>query len=145
MMINEPVIIDDVEVSCCDHYKSNGKCRIPHYQHGIKYTCCNCNEWDCYFKQLARRIQENEELRKKREENTTFYLTKYANKDSECLELQHKISVLTQTLLGIKDIAEENIRIADLEGLNGVYRRGLAKQILQIIKSCKGVEDDNRN
>lgn len=61
-MINEPVIIDGVEVSCCDHYKSNGKCRIPHYQHGIKYTCCNCNEWDCYFKQLARKGQKNEKL-----------------------------------------------------------------------------------
>lgn len=36
-------------------------------------------------------------------------------------------------LTEIKGIAEENIRIADLEGLNGVYRRGLAKQILQKI------------
>ena len=71
--------------------------------------------------------------------------TIYANKDSECLELQHQVNVLTQSLLEIKDVAEENIRIADLEGLNSVYRRGLAKQILQIIKSCKGVEDDNRN
>ena len=35
-----------------------------------------------------------------------------------------------QALDEIKEIAEENIRIADLEGLNGVYRRGLAKQIL---------------
>ena len=113
MMINEPVIIDGIEVSCCDHYKSNGKCRIPHYIQNVKYTCCNCNEWDCYFKQLARKGQENEKLEK--------------------------------TLLGIKDIAEENIRIADLEGLNGVYRRGLAKQILQKIKDCKGVENDNRN
>ena len=33
----------------------------------------------------------------------------------------------------MKDIAEANIRIADLDGLNGVYRRGLAKQILQKI------------
>lgn len=38
-----------------------------------------------------------------------------------------------QTLAEIKRIAEENIRIADLEGLNGVYRRGLAEQILQKI------------
>ena len=38
-----------------------------------------------------------------------------------------------QTLTEIKGIAEETIRIADLEGLNGVYRRGLAKLILQKI------------
>ena len=42
-------------------------------------------------------------------------------------------SKLEQTLAEIKEIAEENIRIADSEGLNGVYRRGLVKQILQKI------------
>lgn len=40
-------------------------------------------------------------------------------------------------LTEIKGIAEENIRIADLEGLNGVYRRGLAKQILQKISEVE--------
>ena len=93
-MINEPVIIDGVEVSCCDHYKSNGKCRIPHYQHGIKYTCCNCNEWDCYFKQLARKEQEcnklyiqlkaDEEYHKE-EENTLRKIIK--NKEERNIEL----------------------------------------------------------
>ena len=48
---------------------------------------------------------------------------------------------LKQTLIEIKEIAEENIRIADLEGLNGVYRRGLAEQILQKISGCE-VEDE---
>lgn len=38
-----------------------------------------------------------------------------------------------QALDEIERIAEENIRISDLEGLNGVYRRGLAEQILQKI------------
>ena len=45
---------------------------------------------------------------------------------------------LEKTLQEIKGIAEENIRIADLEGLNGVYRRGLAKQILQKISESEG-------
>ena len=44
---------------------------------------------------------------------------------------------LLRILIEIKDIAEENIRIADLEGLNGVYRRGLAEQILQKISGCE--------
>ena len=48
-----------------------------------------------------------------------------------CNEKSKQLDQLKQTLNGIKEIAEENIRIADLEGLNGVYRRGLAKQILQ--------------
>ena len=62
MMINEPVIIDGIEVSCCDHYKSNGKCRIPHYQHGIKYTCCNWNE---FFKcEVIGNIHDNPEILK---------------------------------------------------------------------------------
>ena len=47
-----------------------------------------------------------------------------------------------QTLAEIKEIAKENIRIADLEGLNGVYRRGLAKQILQKISECE-VKDES--
>ena len=46
-------------------------------------------------------------------------------------------SKLEQTLIEIKEIAEENIRIADLEGLNGVYRRGLAEQILQKNSECE--------
>ena len=56
-------IIDGVDVSGCKHYKINGKCRIPHYQQGIKYVNCNCNEWDCYYKQLKRKEQECEKLR----------------------------------------------------------------------------------
>ena len=53
---------------------------------------------------------------------------------------QEKRRKYEQTLTEIKEIAEENIRIADLEGLNGVYRRGLAKQILQKISE---VENEN--
>ena len=48
---------------------------------------------------------------------------------------------LSKTITAIKEIAYENIRIADLEGLNGVYRRGLAEHILKVIKEC-GVNDE---
>ena len=54
---------------------------------------------------------------------------------------ESKIDEYKQTLTEIKRIAEENIRIADLEGLNGVYRRGLAKQILQKISKCEANND----
>lgn len=46
---------------------------------------------------------------------------------------QRVINHYKQILTEIKEIAEENIRISESEGLNGVYRRGLAKQILQKI------------
>ena len=48
-------------------------------------------------------------------------------------DLQIENDKLKNCLSEIKEIAEENIRIADLYGLNGVYRRGLAKQIVQKI------------
>lgn len=59
----ENIIINGVDVSGCDYFKNNGKCRIPHYQQNIKYTCCNCSEWNCYYKQLKRKEQECEELK----------------------------------------------------------------------------------
>lgn len=42
------------------------------------------------YKQLKRKEQECKDLKKKKEENEKFYLTKYANKDSYCLELEHE-------------------------------------------------------
>ena len=50
-----------------------------------------------------------------------------------CKYQEQQINKLATCIEQIKEIAEENIRIADLEGLNGVYRRGLAEQILQKI------------
>ena len=55
MLEDKQIIIDGVDVSMCNYYKNNGKCRIPHYQQNIKYTCCNCSEWNCYYKQLKRK------------------------------------------------------------------------------------------
>lgn len=51
----------------------------------------------------------------------------------------------TKVLKDIEEVAEENIRIADSEGLNGVYRRGLAKQILQKINSCNLESNEENN
>lgn len=48
--------------------------------------------------QLKRKEQECEELKKKKEENEKFYLTKYANKDSYCLELEHERKQYKQAL-----------------------------------------------
>lgn len=55
-----------------------------------------------------------------------------------CYELAEQLHRYKQAIEEIQEIADENIRIADLEGLNGVYRRGLAEQIIQ---KCEEVND----
>lgn len=55
--------IGSIDVIGCNFYKKGGKCLIPHYQQNIKYSCCNCLEWDCYYKQLKRKEQECERLK----------------------------------------------------------------------------------
>ena len=84
-------------------------------------------------KQLKRKEQEREELKEDRER----WRSNFNGKVSAIEKLLQQLDQLKvendkykQTLTEIKEIAKENIRIADLEGLNGVYRRGLAEQIL---------------
>ena len=74
-------------------------------------------------------------MKKKKEENTTFYLKKYANKDSECLELQHNINVLKQTLTEIKEIAENVQSFVDIRLEDDVYTE--MDKILQKIRECE--------
>lgn len=74
------------------------------------------------FDQLKHKEQECEELKKANEGILTT------------IRILAKNNIrLREILSEIKELAEENIRIADLEELNGIYRRGLAKQILQKI------------
>lgn len=56
------------------------------------------------YKQLKRKEQECKELKKKKEENEKFYLTKYANKDSYCLELEHERNNYKQALDEIEEL-----------------------------------------
>ena len=91
----------------------------------------NCQIYED-FKQLARKTQECEELKKQlmqKSEVDMFFNTPIEGWSSVPCGICKYKNCLTE----IKGIAEENIRIADLEGLNGVYRRGLAKQIIQKI------------
>ena len=89
------------------------------------YKCPQCGEE--YLSPIGASLyEENNNLK---EEKAKYY--------QQTLDVEIQINELLQTLAEIKEIAEENIRIADLEGLNGVYRRGLAKQILQKISECE--------
>lgn len=85
----------------------------------------NCDEIkDCFIKELLGKLAlKEQECEKLKEAIDGLLKIQYQLADS-CTKYE-------QALTEIKGIAEENIRIADLEGLNGVYRRGLAEQILQ--------------
>ena len=150
-MSKKQIIIDGVDVSVCeciieDYQRANNF--EGRYEH-LKNICelgergaecynlfCKDNP-NCLYKQLKRKEQEVQQamdnyvqldLQRVKEYNELVDL--YKAKEQECEELK-------EALAEIKEIAEENIRIADLEGLNGVYRRGLAKQILQKISEVE--------
>ena len=112
--------------NCLEFYavlSSVAKDKIKDLQEQLKRKEQECNK-------LYIQLKADEEYHKE-EENTLRKIIK--NKEERSIELCKENNKLKQTLIGIKEIAEENIRIADLEGLNGVYRRGLAEQILQKI------------
>lgn len=92
----------EINVTKCQYYNKNEKCRIPHFENGIKYVSCNCDELDCDFKQLKRKEQECEELKKE-----------IINKNEKIKELRFSVSDLTNRLCYLN--AEKSFRIVDLE------------------------------
>ena len=64
------------------------------------------NKWEEKYNDLGQDFDqlkaENEKLKNKKEENETFYLKKYANRDSDCLELEHKLKQAKQKLEQIR-------------------------------------------
>lgn len=127
MIDKEKIEIDGVDVSGCKHYKINGKCRIPHYQQGIKYINCNCNEWDCYFKQLTLKTQECEELKRKVELMM------------DCPDC--KVDEYKKALEEIeKLISDDEFAKCPIDGENCNYFT--SRKILDIINKAKGAEDE---
>lgn len=103
---------------------------INDYQNIVKRLQQECTEKTNAIIALGERLQAKEQGCEELKEILKVW--KYS-------DVQHifKINKYEQTLTEIKYIAEENIRIADLEGLSGVYRRGLAEQILQKISEVE--------
>lgn len=84
-MIKE-TIIDNVDVNECVYYKGKGKCRIPHFVYQIRYTGCNCENWNCDFKRRKLLEQKVKKLESKIYEiynlsTNAFCLTHGTNKD----------------------------------------------------------------
>lgn len=98
-MDKEKIIIDGVDVkNCRRRIGKNNYCRY------FKRLCSE-NNFNCVWKQLARKTQECEALKKRNEDNERFYLKQYVKKDSEVLDLTHKLNVKTQECENLK--AEE--------------------------------------
>ena len=94
----------------------------------------NCDEIkDCFIKELLGKLALKEQECEELKEEIKHYKQIAQYHGNLSVKYTNKSAKLKQTLIEIKEIAKENIRIADLEGLNGVYRRGLATQILQKI------------
>ena len=71
MTDKEQIIIDGVDVSGCLFYQSNFEedydVRIKHFCSNWHNCCKSSNNQNCYFKQLARKTQECEELKAEKE------------------------------------------------------------------------------
>ena len=140
--------MSEIDVSKCEYYNDYYKTCSNFSRFSDDEPYCDPKEFKCsyYINNIEQQFQqlkaENKELKKKKEENTTFYLKKYANKDSECLELQHKINVLKQTLTEIKEIMKKHCRKCKKHKLYHFKLCCTCKytDILQKISECE-VED----
>lgn len=101
MTDKEEIIIDG---KGCGYKTWDKDCALTGDNHGDNMKPCKfIDEKSCYFKQLARKTQECEALKKRNEDNERFYLKQYAKKDSEVLDLTHKLNVKTQEYEELKE------------------------------------------
>lgn len=64
MADKEQIIIDGVDISRCEHWNIATQCELSQLPESSYKLLCKDNP-DCYFKQLARKTQECEELKKR--------------------------------------------------------------------------------
>ena len=108
-MENKKIYVDGVDVSKCEFYmhydygKFSHGCSLHKDMFGLP-VCCDIADCckDCYFKQLARKTAECEELKKV-----------IINKNEKIKELRLSVSDLTNRLCFLN--AEKSFRIVDLE------------------------------
>ena len=106
--MGKDIIVNGIDVSECVQYKNNGKCRIPHYQQGIKYVSCNCNEWDCEYKQLKRLQEENEGLKEKNKSIAKDYVGVFGDYQKYKQALEEIRELYKNKIFCLCDKTEEN-------------------------------------
>lgn len=114
MTDKEQIMIDGVNVSGCRHLKNDG-IKKPICRSGgciaIYKSCLCAKNTDCDYKQLARKTQECEEL-KKQHENDKGLITSTGKMNYQLLQEYDK---LKNCLTEIKEIAEIEIECKTYE------------------------------
>lgn len=144
-MEDKEIIIDSVDVSGCKHYEKRSfyNCNETFEDNG-GIICINCEDNpNCYFKQLARKNAECEELKEKiriKDDENSNLNKKYRQEQAE------KISY-RKALEGIEDIMQNHI-INDFSNWNmgeigddifAYCVTANCKQILAIITKAKDI------
>ena len=126
-MTDKQIIIDDVDVSKCNYFNNTDKSYCE--ECCSEFGCAICNDRpNCYYKQLARKEQECEELKRliAKQKNAKIQLSKLKDKQYK------EFCDMKQILIEIKDIAEKDFNHTCWK----TYARQL-KQILQKISECE--------
>lgn len=127
-MTDKEIIIDGVDVSECDHLK---------YDHiGCDIDETYCLGSDCYFKQLKRKEQECEELKKQHEQYKPFYeLGAKCTQLNEVADgLSNKCDKYKQALDEIENYVRDN---SDFDKSDKLTSNTGAYDILEIINEVK--------
>ena len=132
-MSDEQIIIDGCNVSECLFYQSNFEedydVKIKHFCSNWHNSCESANNSNCYYKQLARKTQECEELKayaQRQENQREEYYKEFLKKDKALEEIEEAAFCLKGFNFGYDElgIGDEIIAYAD--------------DILNIINKVKG-------
>ena len=115
--------MSEICVDACAYYRKSGKCSIPHYANGVKFTGCNCADWECSFKSWQKTSTENDFLR-----------TKYC-------EYSDKISVLEAELERYKKYKELE---KFLENHDTSNEKQIAQKLFEAEQRIKSLENAQR-
>ena len=98
----------------------------------------NCQIYED-FKQLARKTQECEALKKRNEDNERFYLKQYAKKDSEVLDLTHQLNVKTRECERLKSYGAT--LLADKNAME-IGRDDYLQRCKQLEQECEELKEE---
>ena len=138
MTDKEQMVIDGVDVSGCEYLQYKGcefaQCLIKMASFDLK-----CENYNCYFKQLARKTQECEELKayaQRQENQREEYYKEYLKKDKALEEIKK----LKKELDLYK--AWYRAKHGDIRNLLGSYRKALMKIKYEATEEIKNLEAD---
>ena len=127
-MTDKQIIIDGYDVSECLFYQSNFEedydVKIKHFCSNWHNSCESANNSNCYFKQLARKTQECEQLKEK------YEALKLENQEGYEIvdELKHEYEELENKIKKLRKNLALEIEASDR------YRKAL-KEIEEVIDS----------